>query len=138
MRLPVTLKLQPSRRLSAALVLAHAAAFGGVMPTDIPPAATLFVALALAGALLLSLRKVRRPPFAALSLRADGQVDASREDGSSATFRVLSDTTVLSWLVVLRLRGEEGVVALTLPPDAIDGGHRELRLWLRYKASATA
>ncbi len=138
MRLPVTLQLQPSRRLSAALVLAHAAVFGGLLATGIPLAAKLVAALALTGSLLLSLRKVRRPPFAALSLRADGQLDALSEDGSSATLRVLSDTTVLPWLVVLRLRGEEGVVALALPPDAVAGGHRELRLWLRWKASATA
>jgi len=136
MRLPVTLRLQSSRRLAAALALAHAAALGGLMAAGIPVAAKLMAAAALAGSLSFWLRRVRSPLFAALTLRADGQVEASRHDGSSTALQVLSDTTVLPWLVVLRLRGDDGVVALALPPDALDGGHRELRLWLRRKASA--
>ena len=135
MRLPVILGLRPSRRLAAALVIAHTAA--GLACLAIPAPSAFAAGLAVAVSLVLSLRKALRPPFAGLRLLADGSVEAWRADGAPATLRVLSDTTVLSWLVVLRLRGEAGNFALTLPPDAVaDGGHRELRLWLRWKASA--
>lgn len=139
MRLPLTLHLQSSRGLAAALTAAHAAVVAGLLATAIP----LFVKLAAACIVALSaaftLRRVLRPPFAAVTLRADGTIEALRADGSSAMLRVLADTTVFSWLVVLRLDGGDAKAALVLPPDAVaDGGHRELRLWLRWKATSTA
>lgn len=136
MRLPVTLGLLPSRRLATALTAAHLAAAAGLVPIALPLPVKFPVGLLLALSLVLTLRKALRPPFSNLRLLADGQIEAVRTDGAPATLRVLSDTTVLSWLVVLRLRGEAGNFALALPPDAVaDGGHRELRLWLRWKAS---
>ena len=137
MRLPVTLHLKPSRRLAAALAVAHAAVAGGLAATALTLAAKILVVAALALSLAFALRRhVLRPRFAALTLLADGHIEAALADGGTTTLRVLPDTTVLPWLMVLRLRGGDLRVALALPPDAVEaGGHRELRLWLRWKAA---
>ena len=139
MRLPITLRLQFSRGLAAAVAVAHAAVAAGLLATAIPLFAKVSAVCILAVSAAFTLRKLLHPPFGSLTLRADGAIEALRADGSAATLRVLTDTTVLPWLVVLRLDGGDGRIALVLPPDAVaDGGHRELRLWLRWKATSSA
>jgi hypothetical protein len=135
MRLPVTLHCRPSGSLIAALVVAHAAAALGLAATEISLATKTATLLGLALSLLFSLRRQSRPRFAALTLRADGQIEAWLSDGEPSALLVDGRTTVLPGLVVLMLRGEQGRVALALPPDALaTGEHRLLRLWLRWKA----
>lgn len=71
-----------------------------------------------------------------LMLRQDGAIDLQRKDGVLLQGRVLPQTTVISWLVVLLLRQENGrTLALTLLPDALAvDDFRQLRLWLRWMA----
>ena len=136
MRLPVTLHFRPSVRLAAALVVAHAAAALGLAATATPVVAKAAGLFSLAFSLAVALRRHVRPRFAALTLRADGQVEVWRHDGTPAGLQVDARTTVLPWLVVLLLRGDQGKVALALPPDGLAAGdHRQLRLWLRWKAA---
>lgn len=136
MQLPVTLVLRSSRLLAVALTAAHAVAAAALAPTSLPVPAKLLVGLFI----VLSLfRSLRRRPAAALTLRADGAVDVLRPDGTRQEARVLPATTVYPWLVVLVVTAAGRRQSLVLPVDALGGeGHRQLRLWLRWKASATA
>jgi hypothetical protein len=136
MRLPVTLHFRPSGNLIAALVVAHAVAAFGLAASAIPFAAKAAGLLALVLSLVSCLRRQARPRVVALTLRADGQVEALLPDNETVVLQVDARTTVLPWLVVLLLRGERGMLALALPPDAFTAGeHRQLRLWLRWKAA---
>lgn len=136
MQLPVTLRLKTSRSLVAALAVAHALAAGGLLATSLGGSVKIAVVLALALSLAPTWHRfVLRPCLVALTLKADGQIEATKRDGTTTTLQVDTRSTVLSWLVVLRLRGGDGPFALTLPPDALPGDdHRLLRLWLRWKA----
>lgn len=136
MQLPVTLPLRTSRSLVAALVVAHALAAGGLLATNLGGWVKIALVLVLALSLALTWHRfVLRPCPVALTLKADGQIEAMMRDGTTTAFQVDTRSTVLSWLVVLRLRGGDGPFALTLPPDALPGDdHRLLRLWLRWKA----
>lgn len=138
MQLPVTLEIKPSRSLAAALCLAHAAVAVGVLLIGLPSPAALGACGLLAGSLVFALRRqVLRAPFAALTLKGDGTLDVRGRDGMRQSAAVDPRTVVFPWLVTLLLRIGEGRASLALPPDALEGdGHRRLRLWLRWKASA--
>ncbi|HEX8987053.1 MAG TPA: protein YgfX [Rhodocyclaceae bacterium] len=137
MRLPVTLALAPSRTLAAALILAHGAALAGVAGADLPAGLSSAGATLLAASLGFFLwTRVFRLPVRTLTLGIDGGLVAMLRDGSSGTAVVLPQTTVFPWLVVLLLRFGSRTISLALPPDGMSaGGHRQLRLWLRWKAS---
>lgn len=95
------------------------------------------VKLGLALILLLSLfrrLRARQDLPQALKLLPDGSLDCVGADGSSANWRVDATTTVLPWLVVLRLNGQTGRRSLVLPRDALGpDSHRQLRVWLRWR-----
>jgi len=133
MRLPVTLPVQRSRSLVVALAAAHLLAAAGVLPIDIPWAGK----LAILAALVASLAQTqRRSPVNAIVLKADGTLDLVCGDGDEVGCEVKASTAVFPWLVVLRLRSLGRVKSLTLPVDAIGAeGHRQLRLWLKWKAA---
>ncbi len=139
MRLPVTLRLKPSPTLAAALVFAHGLVAVGAAAM-VRPLALLFPSLLLlALSLAFTLRRhILRPPLLALTLKADGALEVEFSDGRRGVVQVRPQTTVFPWLVALLLRSEGHGLALALPPDALAGeGHRQLRLWLRWRASAT-
>ena len=138
MQLPVTLRLKASSRLVVALAAAHSLAALGLVPTSLPLAIKLPFCLALALSLAFSLhRHALRMPILALTLKADGHLEIERRDGGLIEAQIHPGTTVFPWLVVLLLRLEGRVLALTLPPDALEPeGHRQLRLWLRWRAAA--
>jgi hypothetical protein len=133
-QLPVTLVLRQSRVLAVALTVAHGVAAMGVAPTSLPIPGKLLVGLFIAISLF---RCLRRRPAAALTLRSDGSLEIERPDGRREEARVLPRTTVYPWLVVLSALVGGRKESFVLPVDAtgIDG-HRRLRLWLRWKASA--
>ena len=82
-------------------------------------------------------RHVLRPGIRALTLKADGSLEIERRGGVRSQARVSPRTTVLSWLVVLQFDMDGKISALTLPRDALtDSDHRQLRLWLRWKAAS--
>lgn len=136
MQLPVTLRLKPSPMLAVALVLAHGLAAIGLVPASLPPVLRLSCWLALACSLAFSLRRhVFRLPVHVLTLKADGHMEIERHGGEPVEVRIRPHTTVFPWLAVLLLQIGKERVALTLPPDALDaGGHRQLRLWLLWRA----
>lgn len=97
------------------------------------------VKFGLALILALSLfRRLRTQPGLpqALKLQPDGSLDWIEADGSAANYRVDATTTVLPWLIVLRLTGRNGGRSLVLPGDALGAeAHRQLRVWLRWRVS---
>ena len=134
-QLPVTLILRQSRFLAAALAIAHGVAALALTRLALPLPAKLLVGLFIALSLF---RCLRRRPAAALTLRADGNLEIERPDGSRQEARVLPATTVYPWLVVLSAVAGGRRESLVLPVDALGiDGHRRLRLWLRWKASGS-
>jgi hypothetical protein len=134
MQLPVTLVLKQSRALAAALTAAHILAAAGLVPTTLPVPAKLIVGLFIALSLVRCLRRRRA---VSLTLKTDGTLEIERPDGARQEACVLPNTTVFPWLVVLSLRVGGRKESLTLPTDALGvDGQRQLRLWLRWKATA--
>lgn len=90
----------------------------------------------------------RQPPLArllcrgdivALSLRADGRLEIERRDGAWGEAEIESGTTIYARLVVLRMRINDCIESLVLPRTAIgDDAHRRLRVWLEWRANASA
>jgi hypothetical protein len=132
--LPLTLEIRRSRRLMASLLLAHLLVAAGLWPTELPlwTKVVLWVALAVSPVVAL-----RRPHPVALTLQANGRLTMIQPDGASVECRVQPATTVFPWLVVLLLESPGRKVRLALPVDALGAeGHRRLRAWLKWKASA--
>jgi hypothetical protein len=124
--------------MAVALILAHGIALAGAILTRLPLVLIVSAAALLCVSLTLTLRRsVFRLPLRELVLKADGLLEAIEPDGASNMAQVDRQTTVFPWLIALLLRIDGRKVALVLPPDALGReGHRQLRLWLRWKASA--
>jgi hypothetical protein len=137
MRLPATLEYRRSPTLIAVVTAAHLLAAAGLLAIDVHVAGKLLALPILVWSLLTM---VRRAPVGALALGGDGRLTLIRGDGGDCDCAVDPSTTVLPWLIVLRLRTAQGLLSLTLPVDALGAdGHRRLRVWLKWKAtSATA
>lgn len=136
MQLPVTIPLRPSPALAAAAACAHGAAIAALLPLELP----LELRAALIAAILVSaastVRRALRPKFAALALAANGSAEIVRLDGERETVGIHGQTTVLSTGIVLLMRRQTGIEPLTLLPDATGRqAHRQLRLWLRWRAA---
>lgn len=137
MRLPVILEIRASPMLATALFLAHGLVALETASAGLPG----MLAASVLSLILLSLgfsiwRYVYRPPVQALRLKADGTLEVDCR-GAGCAARLDPRTTVFPWLVVLLLEIGNRKVSLALPPDALGrDGHRRLRLWLGWKASA--
>ena len=80
-------------------------------------------------------RLLCRGDVVTLTLGADGRLELGRADGSVEAAAVLPQTTVFPWLVVLNCRVGGRAESLAIPRPAMDAeAHRQLRLWLRWKA----
>ncbi len=123
--------------LAIALLLSHGLAALETVSAELPGT----LAAPLLALILLSLgfatwRYVYRLPVQALTLKADGTLEADCR-GAWCSARIDPRTAVFPWLVVLLLRIGDRKISLALPPDALGReGHRQLRLWLGWKASA--
>jgi len=125
-----------SRTIDAALAVAHVLIGAGLslMRMPLPVKMAIWLVLALSLFRLLRLRDRALP--AALRLQADGRLALVDADGKATECRVDAATTVMPWLVVLRFRTAQAGESLALPVDALGAdGHRQLRAWLRWRAS---
>ena len=130
---PLTLRLQPSRRLRVVLALAHLAAAASVALAELPVsvALLLFAAVALS---LVHLRAVHLP--ASLVLRDAGRFQKVGADGTATEAEVHPLTAVTLPLIVLVHRVEGRTRSLVLASDSLSADDaRELRLWLRRQAT---
>ena len=132
---PLSVPLRPSRQLLVIQSLAHLAAAGAVLAGNLP--------LWLAAVLLLltgaSLAHLRHPlPVASLILGGDGDIEIVGVDGTASEAVVHPHTLVLSFLVVLLYRSQGRLRFLTLLGDSLAAeDFRRLRLWLRWRSTAT-
>ena len=134
MRLPATLVYRRSPTLIAVLAVAHLLAAAGLLAGDIHVVGKLLALPVLGWSLLAT---ARRAPVGTLVLAGDGRLTLMRGDGSERNCEVDASTTVLPWLIVLRLRTAQGLLSLPLPVDALGAdGHRRLRVWLKWKATS--
>jgi hypothetical protein len=134
-RLPLFLPVRQSAALAAALTIAHLLVGIGLSLLRLPLPAKLAIWVVLSLSLSRAILLQRRRPVA-LKLQADGQMRMIDADGDEHECRIQADTTVMPWLVVLRYRTRGEVASLTLPVDALGSeGHRQLRSWLRWRAS---
>ncbi|MFC5301105.1 protein YgfX [Azospira restricta] len=134
MRFPVTVEIQPSRRLRAALLFAHLLAAAALV------AGAIHYPLLLAGLPLLGVslaRAWRRSLPQVFRLGEDGALFRVAADGSDSPLELLPGAVVFGWLVVLRVRAEGQRVpsALVVLADCLPSGpFRALRVWLRWRA----
>lgn len=132
---PLSVSINPSRRLLLIQSVAHVTAAGAVLSAVLPPwlAAVLLV---LIGASLAHQR--RRSVTVGLVLGGDGRLQIVGADGTATEIVVHPHTLVLSFLVVLLFRQEGRLRSLTLLTDSLEHeDFRQLRLWLRWCATAT-
>jgi toxin CptA len=131
---PLSVSIQPSRRLLLIQSLAHVAAASAVLTATLSSwlAAVL---LLLIGASLACLR--RTLPVEGLVLRGDGGLEIVGADGTASEVVVHPHTLVLSFLVVLLYRQGGRLRSLTVLADSLAAeDFRQLRLWLRWRSSA--
>jgi len=129
----LTLTVHPSRWYARAALALHLLAGGAVLLADLAAAVQVTVLAALAASLVGAMRE---KAVLDLHCQRDGSL-AVRSGDEWVAARLLPDTTVLPWLVVLRYRvpgagRSDAVVVLadSLPADDF----RHLRVWLRWRA----
>ena len=137
-RLPM-LRLQPSCRLAAVLIAAHAAVAGLLWLLPLPAwalsgMALLLTANAVHAVAHHALRRGRRA-VAALEFSDREQVHVGWRDGSWRTGRILGTSTVGATLTVLNiaLAGRRLPLHVVVPGDSLAADDfRRLRVWLRW------
>lgn len=135
MQSSISIELRRSRLLDGLLVSLHAAAICAAATLPIP----IVLLMPLVGLVILSAwRSHKRPFFSHLQL-TDGGI--SLHEGANASViikaRVLPETTVSRFLVVLRLRAEDNdscIFHVVLLPDQMRFDEfRWIRVWLRWQ-----
>jgi toxin CptA len=108
----------------------------GLALTPMPIPLKLGVVLVLLLFLFRRLRARQNLP-SALELLPDGTLSWHTADSSARNYKVDMTTTVLPWLTVLRLEGQDGKRSLVLLRDSMAADeYRQLRVWLRWRVSA--
>jgi toxin CptA len=130
---PQVLTHRPQRRLAIVLVAGHILAGAATVLADLSGGYRWALLAALAVSLVQSLRHRRE---IRIRCGSDGSLDLWRGDEwRSATLQ--TDSTVLSWLVVLRYRaeGERRIRSSVIMADGMAADDfRRLRVWVRWKA----
>jgi hypothetical protein len=136
-RFPVSIELRRrSYFLIGSVCVMHGMAAGAFlcMPWPLPLRIALLIALA------VSLRHALRPSrISALRFHENGSLECTLSNGTGLAASLLPDTTVFSWLVVLRLRaeGEKETISLPLFPDHMSREEfRLLRVCLRWDVNS--
>ncbi|MFA6313123.1 MAG: protein YgfX [Sterolibacterium sp.] len=137
MQLPLSVKLQPSRKLTLLLVAVHVGAILVVAVVELSAWNKAAMLLVIGVSLWNSQRCMygaRR--IAALTLRDQGKAEYLRSNGETGEVTVHLQSTVTSLLTVILLRQQESLEALVLLPDSLgQDDFRRLRLWLRWQAA---
>jgi hypothetical protein len=136
-RFPVFIGLHRSYFLICSICVMHCAAAGIFLFMPWPPLLRIASMIALAVSLWRALRPSR---ISSLHFHENGDIECVLSDGTRLPASLLSDTTVFSWLVVLRLKLEDEKRTISLPlfPDHMSREEfRLLRLCLRWNANST-
>lgn len=136
--------VRPSVLLTAFLFFMHLLSFVILLPVlSLPWQGRAGLALVLAGSLAHCFRQFWKPRVTRLVAGSDGSLRIDLADGSElCEVRVLSQSLVLPWLVILCFRRSNGRLAqsLVLPSDALipADSHRLLRRWLRCQLQSSS
>ncbi|MDO8958360.1 MAG: hypothetical protein Q7U85_01355 [Rhodocyclaceae bacterium] len=150
MDLPLTIPLRVSRRLVILLVVAHLLAIVAILPLMLAwPLRLAMIGLVVAS-LVYCVDRQRRQPVTGLHLGAQGEIEVDMKVGAGGWFgrpaealkvgagetaTILPQTTVLSSVIVLRLRKSGQLLTLPLLPDSTGAtAYRQLCLWLKWRA----
>lgn len=136
MQLPVTLLLQPSRRLALLLLAAHGgtAFAASLISIDLWIKFVFFVVVFLSAVFQLA-KLYGRKRVVRLTLYDDGLLEYLCRDADSAKVKIHPHSTVSSLLAVLLIRRDKRLDALVVVPDSMGREEfRTLRLWLRWFA----
>lgn len=132
---PFAVSFKPSRRLLLIQGVAHVVAAAAVISAVLAPWLTVTF-LILIGASLAYQR--RSGAITGLVLGNEGRLEIVGADGTAIDAVVHPHTVVLSFLVVLLYRRDRRLHSLVLLSDSFGGDDfRQLRLWLRWRSSAT-
>ena len=139
MQLPLRLQLKPSRSYFVFLASGHILAGVAVCLLPVPGMLRAGILLLLA-LLLLRIWNATSRYLPSLLLRRDGKLELQTYGGEPVSADVSNETLIWAWLVVLHLRTDTGrLKPLVLFADSLTGpdAHRQLRLWLRWRAEGT-
>ncbi|MDO9600772.1 MAG: hypothetical protein Q7J02_00505 [Rhodocyclaceae bacterium] len=150
MDFPLTIPLRVSRRLVTLLALAHLLAIVAILPLMLAWPLRLAMIGLVAVSLVYFLGRQLRLSITALHLGALGELDIETKVGAGGWFgrpaeapkvgagetaAILPQTTVLSSVIVLRLRKSGQLLTLPLLPDSTGAtAYRQLCLWLKWRA----
>ena len=123
-RLPLVLRLHPSRLAAAVLTIVHGLAITAIAASQIPLVLKALLLLLVAASLVQSLRahalRIGRSAAVALILRDGAELEVTYADGRHAVTKINASSTVLHSLIALHLSGEKGRRYLFLLPDTLD------------------
>jgi len=135
MKLPLTIPLRVSRRLVTLLVAAHLLAIVAILPLMLAWPLRLAMIGLVVVSLAYFLARQCRPVVVGLHLGAQGEFEVETKVGAGETATILPQTTVLSRVIVLRLRKNGQLLTLPLLPDSTGAtAYRQLCLWLKWRA----
>ena len=137
------IRLGPSRRLAALLLVAHLAAALGVLASPLPWIVRTPLLLMLGVSLAWNLRRhawvATRRAVVRLDLSDTLEFEAEERSGTRFTGIVQGTTFVAPWLIVMNLEvdGHRFPRAVVIVPDATDReSFRAARVWLRWRPAA--
>lgn len=140
--LPLRVPLKPSRRFSVVIWLAHGFAAVSVLAAALALAIKLSLLSLIAVSLCYYCKRYGGagslwPQY--LLLKDEGKLQLHYADGSGIQARLLGDTYVHPWLVVLNVRLASGKrLALPLLTDSVSPDqHRQLRVYLHLQRHST-
>lgn len=124
MSLPLSLRLQPSPRAVAALLVVHGLALVAIASSPLAAplavgASTIAIASCIASTRLHAARSANAA-IVACTLRPDAELELERRSGLRVVTHIEASSTVLHWLVVLQLRDGKRRQSLVLLPDMMD------------------
>jgi hypothetical protein len=134
---PLHIKLRPSRSAAIALIVIHGIAVAAIGISQINSALKLLLLLPLAFSLVRGLQfhawRSAASTVVELVLReASGELELLYGNGHRTTATLDGSSTVLHWLMALRLRHEKRCLSLFLLPDMLDTeSWRRLAMLLR-------
>ena len=135
MQLPLTLNLQPSRKLALLLVVAHLAALTVVGLIDLPAWITLALILLVAISLWTTRTHwcgARR--IVVLRLHDKGVLEFVRQNHELGECSIHLQSTVTPLMTVILLRQRKRLESLVLLSDSLSqDDYRRLRTWLRWQ-----
>jgi Membrane-bound toxin component of toxin-antitoxin system len=142
MRLPLAIRLSRSRSAAAALTVIHGLAVAAIAVSQFSPGIKipllLLVAFSMAQGLRTHALHEGGSAVVAIILREGSELELEYANGRRIATRVDPSSTVLHWLMALRLGADNKRLSLWLLPDMLDAGSwRSLSVFLRAIAADT-